>query len=164
MPYQTTSNDPTTVTLWPHQSMTPNGFVVFIGITAGLIALPLIAILGSPVLWGLLPFFAIALWGIWFALRRNQRDGNLREDLIITPETCHLRRQNPRKGDQTWDANTYWVSVHLHETGGPVENYVTLKGGLSPEDRREVEIGAFLSPDERKALYGELQSLIRATL
>ena len=41
----------------------------------------------------------------------------------------------------------------LHETGGPVPNYVTLSG-----NGREVEIGAFLSEDERVELFSELQA------
>jgi uncharacterized membrane protein len=44
----------------------------------------------------------------------------------------------------------------MHEAGGPVEHYLTLKGA-----GREVEIGAFLSEDERKALHGELADAIR---
>jgi uncharacterized membrane protein len=43
--------------------------------------------------------------------------------------------------------------VHLHQTGGPVENYLTLRGG-----DREVEIGAFLDAKERLALYGEIKA------
>ena len=45
-----------------------------------------------------------------------------------------------------------WVTPHLHVTGGPVPNYLTLRGGP-----REVEIGAFLSEPERLALRDELQ-------
>jgi uncharacterized membrane protein len=39
--------------------------------------------------------------------------------------------------------------------GGPVENYVTMRG-----NGRTVEIGAFLSPDERLDLYRELMQLL----
>ena len=38
-----------------------------------LIAVPLISILGSPVLWALLPFLAVTVWALWFALRKNGR-------------------------------------------------------------------------------------------
>jgi len=40
----------------------------------------------------------------------------------------------------------------LHPTAGPVPNYLTLQGGP-----REVELGAFLSEDERVALKAEVQ-------
>ena len=38
---------------------------------------------------------------------------------------------------------------------GPLPNYVTLSG-----NGREVEIGAFLSEDERKSLFKELKSAL----
>ena len=41
----------------------------------------------------------------------------------------------------------------MHETGGPVPHYVTLSG-----NGREVEIGAFLSEEERVELFSELQA------
>jgi len=43
----------------------------------------------------------------------------------------------------------------MHQTGGLVPYYVTLKG-----NGRTVENGAFLSEDERRALYGELASAL----
>ena len=52
---------------------------------------------------------------------------------------------------QEWDCQSYWAKAQMHPTGGPVAHYITLKG-----KGREVEIGAFLSEDERKALYAEL--------
>ncbi|WP_233488167.1 DUF2244 domain-containing protein [Nereida ignava] len=156
MPYQITNQNPCTITLWPHQSMTPQGFVWFIGITSSLIFLPAIAILGSPVVWGLLPFFIIALWAVWSAIRRNQKDAAVRETLTIDCETTALSRINPRAPAQNWQANTYWVSAHMHTKAGPVENYVTLKGA-----NREVELGAFLSADERVTLYDDVQRLLK---
>jgi uncharacterized membrane protein len=46
--------------------------------------------------------------------------------------------------------------VHLYGTEGPLPNYVTLSG-----NGREVEIGAFLSEDERKSLFKELTERVR---
>lgn len=127
--------------------------MAFVGATAALISLPLIVVVGSPILWGLLPFFLLALGGTWIALQRSYTDGSTLELLTVWADRMELVRQNPRGPDQRWEANPYWVSVHLHETGGPVENYITLRGA-----GREVEIGAFLSAEERVSLYGELRS------
>lgn len=138
--------------LEPYQALGRTGFRWFIGATAALIALPLLAALATPVFWGLLPFIAGALAAIWFALRRSWRDRSLREELEIGPDKARLRRIGPGQRLQEWQANSYWVSVRLYPQGGPVPDYLTLKG-----EGREVELGAFLTPEERKALAGEIR-------
>ena len=138
--------------LWPHRSLNQRGFVWFIGATAALIAVPLFGNLGSPVLWMLLPFLLGAVWAIWFALRKNGRDRDIVEDLRLSPDRVTLVRHGPKGRRQDWEANPYWLRVTLHETGGPVPNYLTLKA-----EGREVELGAFLSEEERIALKDELQ-------
>jgi uncharacterized membrane protein len=141
--------------LWPHRSLDQRGFVWFIGVTAVAIATPLGEILGSPVLWGLLPFLLATIWAIWFALRKNGRDRDIVEDLRLSPNRITLVRHGPNGKRQEWEANPYWLRLTLHPTGGPVPNYLTLKG-----DGREVELGAFLSEDERVALKDDLQRRI----
>lgn len=139
--------------LWPHRSLPRTGFVGVIGGTAGLLALPLIAVLGTPVLWGLLPFAVATVWGLWIALRRSYRDGEVTEVLRLWPDRVRLDRQD-KHGRRKWEANPHWASVHLHRQGGPVAAYLTLKGA-----GREVEIGAFLSEEERIALWPDLAAL-----
>lgn len=158
MPYQwlppdsSESPDVQRMRLWPHRSLPRRGFVWFIGGTAGLIALPLLSVIGSPVLWGLLPFLLLAISGIWFALQRNNRDREILEELTLTPARVTLTRQGPRNARAAWEANPHWVRVEMHEKGGPVPHYLTLQGGP-----RHVEIGAFLSEDERIKLSDELR-------
>lgn len=160
MPYQwTPAPSPTGITralLWPHKSMTPEGFVWFVGLTAALLCLPLLALLGSIALWGILPFILIVLAGMWFGLRRNQRDLSLSEELELSPQRIAITRHNVRAPDQNWDANPYWVELRIAPKG-KVENYITLRGS-----DREVELGAFLSPDERLALHAELSERLMA--
>jgi len=139
--------------LWPYRSLPRRGMVWFIGITAALIALPLPVLIGSPILWGLLPFLLAAIAGIWGALERSYRDGEILEDLTLTPDRITLTRHGPRRARQDWEANPYWVKPELHPTGGPVKHYLTLTGGP-----RVVELGAFLTEDERKALHDELRT------
>lgn len=154
MPYSwsdTSGADRHELRLWPHNSLPAHGFAAFILATFTLAIIPLGAMLGTVLLWGLLPFMLIALAAMWIALRRNERDRKILEVLTVTPEHTHLSRTNPRGDQQDWDCNTYWVKVSMHDSGGPVPHYVTLSGS-----GREVEIGAFLSEDERLALYDDL--------
>ncbi len=138
--------------VWPHRSLPRKGFVTFIALTCGLIAIPLLALLGSPVLWGLLPFFVMVVAGVWIALQRSYRDGQLLEELSLWSDHVRVVRLDPDGARHEWQANPYWVRVNLLESGGPVENYLTLKGG-----GREIELGAYLSPEERVELCESLR-------
>ncbi|NNE87468.1 MAG: DUF2244 domain-containing protein [Silicimonas sp.] len=156
MPYEwSTDTHPTkSLMLWPHQSMTRAGFSWFIGITAVMLLLPLLAVLGSPVVWVLLVFFVATLAGVWRAVMVNKAHRTMHEALTVTPKKVRLSHV-PHKGEpKDWEANPFWVKVNLRRDG-PVENYLTLQG-----NGREVEIGAFLTPEERAALYDELRSAL----
>ncbi len=156
MPYRwTDSEDAKTLRLWPHQSMTPQGFVWFIGTTAAFLALPLLAVVGTAVAWVLLIFFAAAVWGVWRAIMANQASRNIHEELTLSGDELHLAHVPDRGAPKTWDAHRNWVTVHM-SNNGPVERYLTLRGG-----GREVELGAFLTPEERTGLYSELNRVIR---
>jgi len=162
MPYEWTPERPHDtahwrLSLWPYRSLLRKDFVMFIGATAALVALPLLTLLGQPVLWGLLPFFLLMIAGVWYALHVSYRRGEVLEELTVDEARAYLTRHNPKGDVQEWDANRYWVTVHLHPKGGPVENYLTLRGG-----DREVEIGAFLDAEERLALYDELTRALRS--
>ncbi|KQI70662.1 hypothetical protein AN191_17025 [Loktanella sp. 5RATIMAR09] len=162
MPYEWTPTPPHhdrrwQLSLWPYRSLLRKDFVLFIGGTAALVSLPLLTLLGQAVLWGLLPFFGMMLAGVWYALHVSYRRGEVLEELTVDEARAHLTRHNPKGDVQEWEANRYWVTAHLHPKGGPVENYITLRGG-----DREVEIGAFLDADERLVLFDELQVALRA--
>ena len=72
-------------------------------------------------------------------------------------DRMRLERHDPRKPPRDWEANPYWVTIHIHERGGPVPQYLTLRGG-----GREVELGAFLTPGERMGLKRTLDAELRA--
>lgn len=157
MPYEWTQTaDSKVLHLWPYRSLPRRGFVVFIGGTALMITIPLLAVLGSPVLWGLLPFLVMAVAGLYWALDRSYRDAEIVETLTFEGTRLHLSRHGPRGKRQDWEANPHWVRVVQHKTGGPVPEYITLAGGP-----REVELGAFLSEDERVTLVGDLREALR---
>ncbi len=138
--------------LWPHQSLPARGMAVFVLTTFTLISIPALPLLGSPILWGILPFTLAAVWGIYAALQRNHKTRLIEEELVLEDTMAHLTRTNPKGEVQKWDCDRYWTRVTKYENEGPVPNYVTLRG-----KGREVEIGSFLSEEERIALYEDLR-------
>ena len=145
------------LSLWPHRSMSAKGFVLFMGATMVLWALPLISVAGTVAFWWMLPFVLLTIGLLWMLIQRNYRDGQLTETLRISSHETSLHRENPRGPAQDWACNTHWVSVHMREDNKYLPHYVTLKGA-----GREVEIGAFLSEDERLELYDELMERFAA--
>ncbi len=143
--------------LWPYRSLPRRGFVWFVAATALLITVPLLGVIGSPVLWALLPFLAAAIAALWWGLERSYRDGEVIEELLLAPGRLRLVRHGPRGRRQDWEAEPARVRVIRHETGGPVPHYLVLEGGP-----RVVEIGRFLAPEERLALEYELRLRLRA--
>lgn len=142
------------VVLWPHRSLPRGGFVFFIAMTSFLLGIPLLGLIGTMALWGLLPFLVLTIAMLWFFMMRSYRDGHLVEELSLWPDRMTLVRVSPREGRLEWQANPYWVEVVRHDA--PVKDYLTLKGGS-----REVELGAFLTPQERVALKEELDQELR---
>lgn len=157
MPYRWTSEPAgDRLTLWPHQSLTARGFSIFIGTTAAMLTLPLFAVLGSPIVWVLLGFFVVPVWGVWRAIMANRRARMIEEEMTFAEGRLRLVHRPARGGERTWEAHPQWVSIHLRNDG-PVENYLTLTGGT-----REVELGAFLTPEERMDLKEDLERRIAA--
>ena len=141
--------------LWPHRSLPRKGMATAIGFAFVAIMIPVLPLLGSPVVWGLLPFTLGAVWLLWFFLERSYVSGHMREDLTLWPDRIEIVRTNPKGPEQRWTANPFWVRVSLLASGGPVDNYITLSG-----NGREVELGAFLTPEERQSLHADLQTLL----
>ena len=158
MPYHWKTNfqdgqDTRILEIWPHNSLPKQGFASFIITTFVLILLPLVALSGTLVFWGLLPFLMLAVWAIWTALQHSYKRNKIYECLSFREQTLDLKRTNPKGDTQNWSCEGYWSRASIYIKEGPVPFYVTLNG-----NGREVEIGAFLSEDERKSLYEELRS------
>jgi len=144
------------LTAWPYRSLKKKDFVRFMGATCMLLLLPLLALLGKNPLWVMLPFLLGTIALIWWFIERNYRDGTLTEVLEITPDIATLTRREPGGATQAWQSNPYWIIVTLHKSGGPVPQYLTLRG----DGEREVELGVFLTAEERVKLARELKLLL----
>ncbi|MEM1313605.1 MAG: DUF2244 domain-containing protein [Pseudomonadota bacterium] len=142
------------VTLWPNRSLSGRGFVGVMAFAGAMLALPLVAIGLVEAAFGLAPFLAGTLGALGYAIHRSNRDGRLTEELRLWPDLIAVERREPRGRVLRWQANPYWVTLKLHPEGRP-ENYLTLKGS-----GREIELGAFLSPEERVELAEEIEAAL----
>ncbi|MEM9210616.1 MAG: DUF2244 domain-containing protein [Pseudomonadota bacterium] len=138
------------VTLWPYRSLSKEGFVLVISLVSFAFLVPLMTFIGSTFFWGILPFIVAAVAGLWYAIQRTNTDAKLTETLRLWPDLIAVHRHNPRSPDQFWHAHPAFVKVTLREDTD-IEHYVTLTGA-----NREIEIGAFLTPNERLDLFQTL--------
>lgn len=143
------------LTAWPYRSLPKRGFAFLIGMAYVLLLIPVSAFIGTIAIWWLLVPGLAAIAGLWWFIDKSFRDGEILEELDIWPDHIRLTRHGPHGKHAKWEANIHWVTTHIHHKGGPVVDYVTLKGG-----GREVEIGAFLHESERPQLHLELQQAL----
>ena len=157
-PFTRTDAPVWSVTLWPHRSLSPNGFRNLMWFCAAAMALPIIALIGSGVGAGvglaLAPYAALALFALWAFFKVNYRRARLTEELRLWPDAIAVERREPQGRIRRWSANPYWVDVNLTDTK-EVERYLTLRGG-----GRKIELGAFLTPEERVTLADDLRANI----
>lgn len=143
------------ITLWPHRSLGRKGFRNTMLLAAFGLLLPTFPLFFTSAGWTMAPFVIGAFFLLWLAFKANYRHGKLREHLSLWPDLIAVERHELNGDIKRWQANPYWLKIKLVAAGGPVDNYLTLIG-----NNREIELGAFLSPEERAALKGELESHI----
>ena len=140
--------------LWPNQSLTRTGARVFFAASVAMLCAPLLAVAGTPVFWGLAPFAAAALGAIWWAIRRNGRNLSLFETVTVWRDEVRVERREADAKVRRWQADPVLTRIRLHKEAR-VEDYLTMTGG-----GREIEIGAFLAPEERIALAEEIEQAL----
>lgn len=145
------------ITLWPNRSLGRKGFRNTMLLTGFGLLLPTLPLFFTPAGWLMAPFVGGAFGLLWLAFRANYRQGRLSEHLSLWNDLIAVERHEVNGEIRRWCANPYWLRIKIVEEGGPVDNYLTLIGS-----DREIEIGAFLSPEERVALKGEIERRIHA--
>ncbi len=143
-------------TLWPNRSLGRRGLRNTMLIAAIGFALPVLPFIFAGAGWILLPFAGGAFALLWLAFTFNNRHGQLHEHIILWPDLIAVERHELNGEIKRWQCNPYWMRSKLVKSGGPVDNYLTLTGS-----DREIEIGAFLSPEERVALLADIESAIK---
>mgnify|MGYP001044761974 CR=1 FL=1 len=143
------------ITLWPHRSLGRTGFRNTMILVAFGLLLPTLPLFFTTAGWTMVPFIGGAFLMMWLAFKLNYRHGRITEHLSLWSDIIAVERHELDGEIKRWKANPYWLRIKLIKEGGPVDNYLTLIG-----NDREIELGAFLSPEERLALKDEIESRI----
>ena len=116
--------------LWPHSSLPSGGFVGFIAVTFALILLPLFPLLGTAVLWGVLPFLMVTVAAIWLALKRSYHDHNILETLSLEANDVLVAKPWRRHFLNEYKSVGTYYNDHSHCWGNDVINGRTCPGSM----------------------------------
>ena len=144
--------------LWPNRSLPKTGFFYLLLTVWSLMTIPMLALVGSASFWGVVPFCLFTLLLLYLSLRKNYDDGKIMERLLVWSDLITVERVEVNKSTKKWEAIPYWSTVNLYKESGPVDKYLTLKG-----NGREIELGSFLSPEEREKIYSQLKPIIKSS-
>ena len=129
--------------IWPHRSCDRKTFLLILFIISFILIIPSFLFLNLSFAISILPFSLLSIFLFFFVGNKNFNDALLIEKLKIYPKKIILERKEPNNDIKKWHSNPYWTKVNIYNNG-PVESYLTLKG-----NGKEVELGSFLTPEER---------------
>lgn len=93
--------------------------------------------------WPILPFMALDVALLWWAMRASYKSGEAVEEVRLDGDGLQLVRISPLGHRQCTRMEPHWAKVELEELGDQ-QNRLWLKSG-----QRRVPVGSFLSPPER---------------
>lgn len=140
--------------LHPHTSLSPRGFFLlmaalgFISFCAGI----MFVIAGA---WPVFGFFGLDILLVYAAFKLNYRDARRYETVRLTRDWLMVEKISPTGRRARYRFQPYWLKIEIDEDR---------KGGRSLTLRshgKTLELGAFLSPDEKSDLATALSRELR---
>ncbi|RME35514.1 MAG: DUF2244 domain-containing protein [Gammaproteobacteria bacterium] len=106
--------------------------------------------------WLVMPFCVIELAVLLLAYRHFLRRNAVRERVLVEEDRVTVSRRDAG-GEREWSFQRYWLQVHLlRQRDGWYPSRLLLRS-----HGRELEIGRFLTEEERQGLAEELIGLLR---
>lgn len=139
----TAAQDTFRAVLTPHRSLSAKAFLLVM-IVIGVISFGVgigFALMGA---WPVLGFFGLDVLLIYWAFKKNYRDGRAAETIEVSPYSVVLTRVDRDGRETRLDFNTYWVRLQLDErSDGRSHLSLVMRN-------QETRIADFLSDDERR--------------
>ncbi|MPT21952.1 MAG: DUF2244 domain-containing protein [Starkeya sp.] len=137
----------------PHRSLGPRGFLVVMGIIAGISFVCGLAFLMMGA-WPVFGLFGLDVLAIWWGFRLNYRAARACEEITVTPSVIRLRHVAADGTEYREELNPLWTRLTRDE----IEDFGVQRLALEMRGRPYV-IGSFLHTAQREELA---ESLSRA--
>ena len=138
------------VILRPHRSLSRRGFIIvmtfvsLVSFTAGFV----FYLRGA---WPVFGFFGLDVAAIYLAFKINYRAAQMFETIRLTDGDLVIHHVSPLGEDSEWHFQPYWVRVLIEPVNEFQGDMILTSHG------RRLNVGAFLSLEEKVALASALQ-------
>jgi uncharacterized membrane protein len=138
----------------PHRSLSQRGFLVVMGLIAGISFIGGVAfyMIGA---WPVVGFFGLDVLLVYFAFCANYRAAAAFEEITVTPSELRVRRVSHRGEVAEWTLNPVWTRLdrETHEEFGLLGLFLVSRG-------RRLPIAGFLSPTEKESFAAALSAAL----
>jgi uncharacterized membrane protein len=144
-PHNDPGREPTifSAKLTPHRSLSPTGFLIFMGVLGGIsfVAGMVFLIAGA---WPVFGFFGLDVLLVYWAFRMNYRHARAFEQVTMTPSELTVRKVSHHGQVSEWTLNPVWVRLDRdeHEEFGIERLFLVSHGHRLP-------IASFLGAGEK---------------
>jgi uncharacterized membrane protein len=140
--------------LTPHRSLTPTGFLIFMGVLGAMsfVSGMVFLIAGA---WPVFGFFGLEVALVYWAFRANYRAARAYEEVTVTPSELLVRKVSHRGRVREWTLNPVWVRLDriVHDEFG-IERLFLVSHG------RRLAIAGFLGPQEKASFAHALSAAL----
>ena len=153
---QTAPAEPTlfAALLTPHRSLGGTGFLVLMGVVAGL------SFAGGVVLfivgaWPVIGFLGLDVALVYWAFRANYRAAEASEEVTVTPSELRVRKVTHKGKVSEWSLNPVWTNLDrdTHEEYGLIRLFLVSRG-------KRLAVASFLGPAEKETFAAALSAAI----
>lgn len=148
-----------TLTIWPHRSLSPRGFLLVmaaLGFFAFCIGLGFF-LLGA---WPVIGFLGLEILVVWAAFKMNYRAAKRRQHLTATTNKLKIENVSPAGNRETTELPTAWVKVELTPREEPEMRSRQRQKVVVRSHGKTAEIGNFLHPAETPRLAREVSRMV----
>jgi len=138
--------------LYPHRSLPPQGFVVLMVLLSAVSfgAGVSFVLIGA---WPIVGYFGLDVLLVYLAFRASYRSARMHEWVRLTEDALTVERVGQSGERRRWHFQPFWLRVVLEEREETSRLVLASHG-------RELVVGGFLAPAERKTLAAALKQAL----